>query len=68
MSNSGTSTYSDKRTFPDIIPGLTDIRLTVESVSANNTGVFGTFDILELNEKWFPNRYLKAIGQPGYED
>lgn len=62
--NSGSSIYQDKRSFPDVIPALTDIKLTVESVSANNTGVFGTFDILLIDDTLFPETYLTAIGQP----
>lgn len=67
ISNSGTSIYQDPRSFPDIVPALTDIRLRVESVSANNAGVFGTFDLLIVDEKLFPRDYLVAIGQPGYD-
>lgn len=66
ISNSGSSVYQDERSFPDIVPGLTDIRLRVESVSANNTGVFGTFDLLLIEEEHFTDEYLAAIGQPGY--
>jgi hypothetical protein len=66
ITNQGSSIYQDDRSFPDIIPGLTDITLRVESVSANNCGVFGTFDILLIDEAEFPTDYLQAIGQPGY--
>jgi len=66
VTNQGASVYIDKRTAPDIVPALTDIKLTVEAVSANNTGVFGTFDILLIDENLFPDSYLTAIGQPGY--
>jgi len=65
VTNQGSSIYVDKRSFPDIIPALTDIRLRVEEVSANNTGVFGTFDILLIDDDLFPQSYLDAIGQPG---
>lgn len=67
VSNSGNSIYQDERSYPDVIPALTDIRLRVETVSANNTGVFGTFDILQVEEKYFKREFLEAIGQPGYE-
>ena len=43
LSNAGSSIYQDERSFPDIIPQFTDIKLTSESVSSNNTGLFGTF-------------------------
>lgn len=66
ITNQGSSVYVDKRSFPDRIPALTDIKLTVESVSANNTGTFGTFDVLEIDEKYFSKRFLRSIGQPGY--
>ncbi len=66
LSNSGSSIFQDKRSFPDIIPSLTDIKLTVESVSSNNMGVFGTFDIMLVDEDLFSEAYLIAIGQPGY--
>ena len=66
LSNSGSSIYQDDRSFPDVIPSRTDIRLTVEDVSANGTGVFGTFDILLIDEGQFSASYLQAIGQPGY--
>lgn len=68
VTNQGTSVYIDKRTAPDIIPGLTDIKLRVESVSANNTGVFGTLDIMLVDQKHFSRLYLTAIGQPYPED
>lgn len=64
--NQGNSFYVDKRSFPDIIPSMTDVVLRVEDVSANNTGVFGTFDVLLIEEKMFPESYLKSIGQVGY--
>lgn len=66
LSNAGTSIYQDERSFPDIIPGLTDIKLRVESVSANGMGIFGTFDILLVDEEMYPESFLQAIGQPGY--
>lgn len=66
ISNSGTSIYQDSRSFPDVIPSLTDIRLSVESVSANNVGVFGTFDMMLVDEGKFSDEYLANIGQPGY--
>lgn len=66
LSNSGTSIYSDYRPFPDTIPALTDIRLTVEEVSQNGIGLFGTLDILLVDEGEFTDEYLASIGQPGY--
>ena len=66
LTNAGNSIYQDARSAPDIIPALTDIKLTVESVSANNMGIFGTFDIMLVAESKFSDTYLTAIGQPGY--
>jgi hypothetical protein len=64
LSNSGTSIYPDSRKFPDPIPALTDIRLTAEVVSANGMGLFGTLDILLVDEDLFTDRFLTSIGQP----
>lgn len=61
----GNSTYVDNRVFPDPIPGLTDVKLKVTDVSAT-LSVWGTFDILLVDENSFPREYLQAIGQPGY--
>jgi len=62
---SANSLYQDARSAPDIIPALTDIRLEVVEVSAT-MGVWGTFDILLVDEDKFSVAYLTAIGQPGY--
>jgi len=64
--NQGSSIYQDARSFPDVIPALTDIRLAVESVSANNMGVFGTFDIMLVEENYLSDEFLQAIGQCVY--
>lgn len=66
LSNAGSSLYQDPRSFPDVIPARTDIKLTCESVSANNMGLWGTFDVLLVDETLFSSSYLAAIGQPGY--
>ena len=66
VTNQGSSTYQDVRSAPDPIPSFTDIKFVVEDVSSNNSGVFGTFDILLIDEDLFPLEYLQAIGQPGY--
>lgn len=58
----GTSSYQDKRSFPDVIPAKTDIVLRADEVSAE-IGVFGTFDILLIDEDKFSDAYLNAIGQ-----
>ncbi|MCP4103875.1 MAG: hypothetical protein GY750_21020 [Lentisphaerae bacterium] len=64
LTNQGSSIYQDSRSFPDVIPALTDIKLTVEEVTANNTGIFGTFDIMLADENQLSEAFLNAIGQP----
>lgn len=64
VSNSGSSIFQDYRTFPDPIPALTDIKIRVEEVSANNTGAFATFDILLVDEDRLSQEFLTAINQP----
>jgi hypothetical protein len=61
----GNSIYQDSRSFPDVIPSLTDIKLRCIEVSTD-MGMFGTFDILLVDETLFPDSFLQAIGQPGY--
>lgn len=60
----GAATYVDNRVFPDIIPGKTDIKLTIEQVS-DTMGLWGTFDLLLVDQDYFSQEYLQAIGQPG---
>lgn len=55
--------YQDYRTFPDPIPALTDIKLTAETVTTT-MGMWGTFDIMLVDEDKLNNDYLTAIGQP----
>jgi len=61
----GSSIYQEDRLFPDVIPSLTDLKLTVAEVS-QTMGAYGTFDILLIEESEFSTEYLQAIGQPGY--
>ena len=58
----GQPNYLDKRSFPDPIPAKTDIVLRVEEVSAT-MGVWGTLDILLIDENLLSDEYLTAIGQ-----
>jgi len=67
LQTSGSSLYQDNRSFPDIIPDLTDIRLTVESVSTNDIGIFATFDLMIVDEEKYPQEIQKAIGQSRFE-
>lgn len=59
----GSSIYKDERSFPDIIPALTDIRITAIEVSAS-MWVWATFDILLVDEDKFSEDYLQNIWQP----
>ena len=63
MINNAGSIFQDERSFPDIIPGLTDIKLTVEEVS-DDMGVWGAFDILLVDATALPDDLLSIIGQP----
>ena len=57
------SIFQDCRTYPDVIPALTDIEIYVREVTADS-GFWATFDIALANENNFPQTYLDAIGQP----
>lgn len=61
--NLGSSTFQDKRSFPDIIPALTDIKIVAAEVS-DDMGIWATFDILLVDEDQFTQEYLDKIGQP----
>lgn len=60
----GSSLYQDYRSFPDVIPALTDIKITAIEVS-QTMGLFATFDILLVDQERLEPSYLAAIGQPG---
>lgn len=57
------SNYSDDRPFPDVIPALTDIRITAQEVS-EDMGIWATFAIMLVDEELLDSEYLTAIGQP----
>ena len=59
------SIFQDYRSFPDIIPALTDIKITCLEVSAT-LGVWATLDILLVDEDLIDDEILTLIGQPGY--
>lgn len=56
--NQGTPFYTDRRPFEDIIPPQTDLAIVVNAVGTNDTPVWGTFHILEI-EDW---RYQQLLG------
>lgn len=58
----GQSNYIDYRSFPDVIPAKTDIRIICDEVS-DTVGAFATFDILLVKEEQIPQWHLDQIGQ-----
>lgn len=62
LTTTGSAVYQDHRSFSDIIPDMTDIKINVPSVSAV-MGIWSTFDILLMDQSMFSNEYLTAIGQ-----
>ncbi len=65
LMTAGSSNFQDYRSFPDVIPASTDVRLTAAQVGIT-MGMWGTFDILLVDETMFTAEYLQKIGQPGY--
>ena len=65
MVGGGSAVYQDPRSFPDIIPDLTDIKIQVNEVS-QDMGLWAAFDILLVDERFFPDSFLQAIGQSNY--
>lgn len=63
LNSSGTTIFQDARRFPDVIPALTDIKLSVNEVSAT-MGVSGSFDILLVEDSKLSSAFLTSIGQP----
>jgi len=61
--NHASSIFQDTRSFKDVIPGLTDVKITVDDVS-EDMGIWATLDILLVDSTSFPNDFLVAIGQP----
>jgi len=63
---SATSNYEDRRIFKDIIPSLTEFKLSVMESSDATIGANGAFDLEIWDESLFSDEWLAAIGQPGY--
>ncbi len=57
--------YRDDKVFPQIIPALTDLKSTIELVSAD-MGTWATNNILLIREDKIPKARLEEIQQPGY--
>jgi hypothetical protein len=58
--SAATSNYVDLRSFPDIIPALTDIKITATEVS-DDIGVWASFDILLIDENKFDPAFVAAV-------
>lgn len=59
----GEGNYKDPRSFPDVIPALTDISIIVSEVSVT-MGLWATFDLLLVDEGLMSKDYLEEINQP----
>jgi len=57
----GNPYFQDYRSFPDIIPELTDIRIRVIEVT-DNMGIWATFDIMLIHKSQLNHNYLESIG------
>lgn len=62
---SGSSNYDNFRPFRDVIPALTDIKLT-KVFSSAVMGVNGSFTIMLVDEDKLDAAFLALIKQPGY--
>ena len=60
MISSGITIYQDRRSFQDIVPALTDIKITKIQASAA-MGMFATFDILGRQEEGTRQR-IRGLG------
>lgn len=58
--SAATSNYVDNRSFPDIIPALTDIKIKALTVS-DDMGVWAAFDILLVDENKFNPAFVAAV-------
>lgn len=58
----GSSNYQDRRSFQDLIPPLTDVVLRVDAVSANDLGIFGTLDVVLIDQELLPSRLRNSLG------
>lgn len=63
--STGSSNYSDKRSFPDVVPAGVDLKLTAYEVS-EDLSVWGTLDLMLVDEDQLTTAFLQTIGQPGY--
>lgn len=61
--STATSEHSDTRFYPDPLPALTDIKLTVVSTTAD-IDAWGTFHITLVDESELSEAFLQSINQP----
>ena len=66
LSFTGSSDSVTELPFPIVVAGMSDIKFSVESVSANNTGVGCRFAVALIPESEYSDNYLSSINQPGY--
>ena len=62
---SGSSNYDNARDFKDVIPALTDIKLT-KIYASEDMGANGSFNIMLVDEDQLDSAFLTLIKQPGY--
>ena len=62
LQTTGSSNYVDERSFWDVIPAKTDIKIYAYIVS-DEMGVWSAFDIIILKEEYFKDSFLSSIGQ-----
>jgi len=62
---SGSTVYYETRLLSDAFPAKTDVKATVDEVSAT-MGLDAYFTFILVDEDLFDNAYLAGIGQPGY--
>lgn len=63
LSSGANCLFQDHRSFPDVVPALTDIEIRITEVSAD-MGAWATFDLLLVDEDQLSPEFLTAIGQP----
>ena len=59
MVGGGSALYQDSKSFPDLLPAFTDIRLNVELVT-EEMGVWAAFEILLVDETLFEDSFISS--------
>lgn len=62
----GSSIYQDVRSIPDVVPALTDVKMTVaeSSLTDGSIGAWGALDAYLVDEDRLTPEFLALIGQP----